>query len=511
MVILPPLAAGIAAFFVSSSQPPLYHASAQILVNRTNVVSAITQITDPSVIDSQRFLATQATIGRAPELAARVAERMPGMSAGRVLAETSVTPSSDRDLLTVAANDRRYATAVRLANTFATQFTEYTKERATGYINEAVQSLQAKLNSLAERGQAGSPLYANLTQTATELETVGKLLAGNTSVLRPAGDAAKIRPRPTRDTGVAVLFGLVLGLALAFLAEALDRRVRTEHELSDTLEYPLLARIPKPARQLQKANELIMLEDPGSVQAETYRKLRTSLEFVNPEGRARTIMITSAVAQEGKSTTIANLAVALARANRRVVLVDLDLRAPYLSRLFHVNGRPGITDVAVKRATLTQAIQPISLAPVQTAGQNGSHTALPSNGSARVGGLLHLLPAGTIPPSADEMLQNQKLLGLLDELATQFDTVLIDAPPLLAFGDAMTLSAKVDAMLAVVRLGRLHRSMLHEFSRQLETCTATILGYVLTGVEHSDSYRYVYDGYIYQARVQERSATKERV
>jgi Mrp family chromosome partitioning ATPase len=124
---------------------------------------------------------------------------------------------------------------------------------------------------------------------------------------------------------------------------------------------------------------------------------------------------------------------------------------------------------------------------------------------------LHLLPAGTIPPSADEMLQNQRLLGLLDELATQFDTVLIDAPPMLAFGDAMTLSAKVDAMLAVVRLGRLHRSMLHEFSRQLETCTATILGYVLTGVEHSDSYRYVYDGYIYQARVQERSATKERV
>ena len=90
-----------------------------------------------------------------------------------------------------------------------------------------------------------------------------------------------------------------------------------------------------------------MLREPAGAHGETFRKLRTSLEFVNPDGAARTIMVTSAVEQEGKSTTIANLAVALARGNRRVALVDLDLRRPYLSRLFHVGGRPGITDVAV--------------------------------------------------------------------------------------------------------------------------------------------------------------------
>jgi non-specific protein-tyrosine kinase len=253
-----------------------------------------------------------------------------------------------------------------------------------------------------------------------------------------------------------------------------------------------------------------MLEAPASAHAETYRKLRTSLQFVNPEESARTIMVTSAVSQEGKSTTIANLAVALARANRRVVLVDLDLRAPILSRLFDVPGRPGITDVAVNRATLTQAIRPIPLAPVVSPRTNGRHPATAQNGATEVDGLLHLLPAGTIPPSADEMLQNPRLLGLLDELATQFDVVLIDAPPLLAFGDAMTLSTKVDAIFAITRLGKLERSILHEFARQLQTLTAKVFGYVITGVEHTDSYRYMYDAYAYEARTRDRE-TKQPV
>ena len=190
---------------------------------------------------------------------------------------------------------------------------------------------------------------------------MGKLLAGNTTVLRPADGAEQTQPRPRRDATLAVLFGLVLGLALAFLAEALDRHVRSEHEVGDALGRPLLARLQKPPRRLRKADELVMLEEPSSIQAEAFRKLRTSLEFVTPDREVRTIMVTSAGAQEGKSTTIANLAVALARANKRVVLVDLDLRAPFISRLFRINGRPGITDVAVERATLAQALRPIAL------------------------------------------------------------------------------------------------------------------------------------------------------
>jgi Mrp family chromosome partitioning ATPase len=211
-------------------------------------------------------------------------------------------------------------------------------------------------------------------------------------------------------------------------------------------------------------------------------------------------MVTSAVEQEGKSTTIANLAVALASSSRRVVVVDLDLRRPYLSRLFHVGGRPGISDVALKRATLAEALRPIGLAKgtEEQASLNGRGEA--SNGRTPSEGLLQLLPAGTIPPSAGDLLQDKRLLDVLDDLANRFDLVLIDAPPLLAFGDTLTLSSHVDAIFAITRLGRVQRPILHEFARQLQSCQAKLLGYVLTGVEHSESYRYMYEAYQYYAR-----------
>jgi tyrosine-protein kinase len=511
IVVIPPVIAAVLAFIVSSTQTPLYRADAQILVDRTSLLSSITQVGDPSLGDPTRFLNTQADIARSPELAARVGAEL-GMSAGRVMKETDVTPSADADVLTVAAEDKSSGTAIRLTNTFARQFTVFTRERSTARIDDALVSLRARLKSLAAHGQVGSPEYDQLAQQQSQLEVLGRLLAGNTIVLQPADNAGKVRPRPKRQALLAGLLGLVLGLALAFLAEALDRHVRSEHELDEALGLPILARIPKPSRKLQKANELVMLEDPGGIHAETYRKLRTSFEFVNPDGAARTIMVTSSVAKEGKSTTVANLAVALARANRKVLLVDLDLRAPFLSRLFHVGSRPGITDVALKRAPLDQALRPIALAPLRS-GVDHLHAAngtSPTNGSSPLEGLLHLLPAGTIPPSADEMLEDPRLIAVLDKVATEFEVVLIDAPPLLAFGDAMILSGHVDAILAVTRLGRVQRPILHEFARQLRACRAKLLGCVLTGVEHSESYRYMYEGYAYDPRLRERAAIEER-
>jgi Mrp family chromosome partitioning ATPase/capsular polysaccharide biosynthesis protein len=511
IVVIPPVIAAVLAFIVSSTQTPLYRADAQILVDRTSLLSSITQVGDPSLGDPTRFLNTQADIARSPELAARVGAEL-GMSSGRVMSETDVTPSADADVLTVAAEDKSSGTAIRLTNTFARQFTVFTRERSTARIDDALVSLRARLKSLGAQGQVGSPEYDQLAQQQSQLEVLGRLLAGNTIVLQPADNAAKVRPRPKRQALLAGLLGLVLGLALAFLAEALDRHVRSEHELDEALGLPILARIPKPSRKLQKANELVMLEDPGGIQAETIRKLRTSFEFVNPDGAARTVMVTSSVAKEGKSTTVANLAVALARANRKVLLVDLDLRAPFLSRLFHVGSRPGITDVALKRAPLEQALRPIALAPLRSSVdhlQAGNGTS-PSNGSSPLEGLLHLLPAGTIPPSADEMLEDPRLIAVLDKVATEFEVVLIDAPPLLAFGDAMILSGHVDAILAVTRLGRVQRPILHEFARQLRACRAKLLGYVVTGVEHSESYRYMYEGYAYDPRLRERAAIEER-
>jgi tyrosine-protein kinase len=510
IVLVPPVAAGVAAFVLSMGQSSLYQANAQVLFKRASVVTAITGV-DPSGGDPNRYLSTQSSIARDPVLAKRISDAsgIPGMTPARVLSESSVTPSTDSDILTITVKDANQAYAARLANTYATQFSEFTKEFATANLDDALASLQARLKSLAAHGQAGSALYAALLQQQGQLATVGRLMAGNASVLQPAQGAAKIQPRPKRNAILGFLFGGVVGVALAFLAEALDRRVRDEHEIDAALGIPLLARIPAPSRALQKANDLVMLREPSGAQAETFRKLRTSIEFVNPDGTARTIVVTSAMEQEGKSTTIANLAVALARGGRRVAVVDLDLRRPYLSRLFHVGGRPGITDVALKHAALSDALRSIGLATgiQEMASLNGQGNS--QNGRTASEGLLQLLPAGTLPPSAGEMLQDPRLLAVLDELATRFDIVLIDAPPLLAFGDTMMLSSHVDAIFAITRLSRVQRPILHEFGRQLANCQAKLLGYVLTGVEHSDSYRYMYEAYQYYARGTPRD--KERV
>jgi Mrp family chromosome partitioning ATPase/capsular polysaccharide biosynthesis protein len=509
VVLLPPVVAALAAFLLSTSQSSLYRASAQVLVNRASIVNAITGV-DPSSGDPNRFLTTQASIARSPELAKRVSEAsgISGMTPRRVLSESSVDPSRDRDIVSISVEDRDRGAAVRLANTYASEFTGYSKERATSYIDETVASLQAKINSLAAHGQRATPQYDTLIQQASQLSTVGTVIAGSFSVLQPAEGAGKVRPRPKRDALIGFLFGGVVGIALAFLAEALDRRVRDEHEIEEALGIPLLARVPSPPKSLQKSDDLIMLREPSSIQAETFRKLRTSMQFVNPDGALRKIMVTSAVEQEGKSTTIGNLAVALTMSGRHVALVDLDLRRPYVSRLFHVGARPGITDVAIKTATLADALRPVTLL-AGTPGRpsmNGSDAA--ANGRPAAG-RLELLPAGTIPPSIGELLQDDRLLEILDDLAEQFDVVLIDAPPLLAFGDTMSLSSHVDAVFAVIRLNRVQRPILHEFSRQFQNCRAKRLGYVLTGVEHSESYRYMYDAYEYYQR--STPSSKERV
>jgi Mrp family chromosome partitioning ATPase len=501
ILLLPPIAAGIAAFALSTRQDPVYEATASVLVSRTSVVSAITNVGDPSAGDPVRFLTTQANIARSPELASRVVDKSAvRITPGGLLSESDVQPSDSADLLYFSVRDGDADRATLLANTYAREFTGYKTELDTRRINEALQVVTDRINILRARGETTSSAYETLVQNQGQLETVGKLLANNTSVLKPASGAAKIRPTPTRDAILGVLLGIVVGLSLGLLAESLDRRVRTEHEVDETLGLPLLARIPRPSRRLRRHNALVMLDDPSNAHAETFRKLRTSVEFVNADVGAKTIMVTSAVDREGKSTTIANLAVALARGGRNVALVDLDLRRSMLDRFFHVNPRPGVTDLAIGRASAKDAMRQIPLISPAAAKHpplNGRRPASRAsfNGRASVQGVLQLFPAGTLPPSAGEFLQDTRLTDALHAIAERFDIVLIDAPPLLAVGDAMTLSTDVDAIVVVTRLGRVQRPMLHELARQLRAVRASVLGYVATGAEHGDSYSYMYETY----------------
>jgi Mrp family chromosome partitioning ATPase len=286
----------------------------------------------------------------------------------------------------------------------------------------------------------------------------------------------------------------MLGIGLAFARDALDTRVRSADDVGDELGIPLLARLPAPRKNLRKTNALVMMADPRGHQSEAFRMLRSNLEFVNLDRGARSILVTSALEKEGKSTTVSNLAVTLARAGKRVVLVDLDLRRPAVRQFFGIDAdHPGVTNVVLGQVALEQALVDV----FHTTGDGGVDymDRLPSNGNGHgsptvdvPSGVLAVLVAGASPPDPGEFVGSPRMARLLADLALRFDFVLIDTPPLLSVGDAMTLSAHVDGMIAVARLELLKRPVLQELARALATCPSLKLGYIVTGAEAEAGY-----------------------
>ena len=505
-VVLPIVLLPAAAVLFSSMQTPLYSASASVLINRENIVNLVTGTT-PGFDDPERIMQTQANLARSPELIARVVQTsgVPQISVGALLAESSVSARPNADVLDFDVKDESSSAAKKLATAYATEYTKFRIEKDTAALNQALERVRLRMNQLRAKGvDAASPQFTPLVSLQSQIETATTLQTSNTSVLQQADSATKVRPRTKRNGILGIFLGAVLGLALAFLAEALDKRVRSQREVDAVVALPLLGRIPKPNRRLQKADQIVMLTEPRSIAAEPVRKLRTNLEFLNLDRNLRTILFTSSIQREGKSTTVANLAVALARAGRRVALVDLDLRRPYLNRFFRLPASPGITDVALGRYELSAALSRVPIPAPEAQGgrgdlRGGPVRSTPTNGNRRMDAFLTLLPAGRMPPDAGEFVGTPRVAQIIQTLSEQFDYVLIDAPPLLAVGDAMTLSATVDAMIVLVRLNAAHRGMLHELARLLDACPAEKLGYVLAGAELGESYGYGYD-YEYETR-----------
>jgi Mrp family chromosome partitioning ATPase len=498
--------AAIAAYSASVTQSPVYKADGEVLFQLSNIPVQLANLGPGLLLSDPNYMTTQADIAGSPELAEKVIAEagVPGVSVGEFLADSSATPQAETNILKLSVSSSSSAKAVRLVNSYADEFTRYRADLYMRPINELLRKYHSQIDSMRARGLSGTTTFAGLVEKRNNLELFGPQLANNSIVLHQAAAASQISPRPRRNAILGGLLGLVLGVGLAFFAEALDKRVRSEQEIEETLGIPLLGRVPRPSRRLLKGNRLVMLAEPTSVHAQTFRRLRTSLEFVNFEQGARTIMVTSALPREGKSTTAANLAVALARAGRRIAIADLDLRRPFLHSFFDTGSDHGFTDVVVNRVKLDRAIRAVALpgsghlAAAQSAnGRPSTARGGPDNGRGGVECVLGVLPAGSIPPAADEFLESERVSTVLESLSDRFDLVLIDAPPLLAVGDVMTLSTKVDAIVVVTRLG-IHRRQLDELARQLQKCRATILGFVLTGASHGDSYSY---GYGYDQRV----------
>lgn len=490
-----------AAIGFSLHQQKLYRASAQVLLSSQNLATELTGTQQTGVsVQPDRVAQTQADVARVPAIAARVLRRVPdtGLTVQRFLSRSGVSTATNADILTFEVMNRDAALARRLVDEYAASYTVYRRSLDTAAIHTALQSVDARIGQLVDAGGRGGALYASLVERQQTLATMQALQTSNAAVVQQAQKVVQVQPKTSRNAILGIFLGIVLGIGLAFLREALDTRVRNAEEIGERLGgLSLLARVPVPSKKLRAKNRLVMLDSPTGVQAEAFRMLRTNLDFATLGRNARTIMVTSAVEQEGKSTTIANLAVALARTGQRVVLVDLDLRRPFLHKFFELDS-PGITQVALGHISLEEALVPVAIADARqrwTANRNGNGNGN-GNGHGAVKGILEVLPSGPIPPDPGEFVGTAVLSEILEELRMRADFVLIDAPPVLHVGDAMALSTKVDGILVVTRMQVVRRHMLNELARQLANAPTPVLGFVVTAADEEESYGYGY-GYGY--------------
>lgn len=286
-----------------------------------------------------------------------------------------------------------------------------------------------------------------------------------------------VSPRPVRTIGLGVLLGLLAGVGAAALRTRLDRTVSGEDDVRGAVGLPVLGAICyDPDARLRP---LVVHGPSHAPRAEAFRVLRTNLRFVDVDTHPRTIVVTSALPGEGKTTTSANLAFTLAQAGARVVLVEGDLRRPTFGEYLGVEAAAGLTSVLIGAAELDDVLQPW-----------GDDGALP--GRSRPGGArFDVLPSGPVPPNPSELLGSRGMHALLTQLAARYDAVLVDASPLLPVTDAAVLAAQCDAVLFVARTRRTHRQQIVTAVDALRAVDARLLGVVLNmvPVKGPDAYR----------------------
>jgi exopolysaccharide transport family protein len=333
-------------------------------------------------------------------------------------------------------------------------------------------------------------LYEGLLEKLKEAGVSAGLRSNNFRIVDVARvPTTPVEPNIPRNLTFAFMLGLTSGVGLAFLLEGLDNTVRTTEQAQMISGLPPLGMIPLGSRSAREgpsakrlviatskeAVELITQVRPQSQMAESYRALRTSLLLSNLGAPPKVIMVTSALPQEGKTTTSINCAVVLAQKGIRVLLIDADLRRPSIHKTLGMGPRSGLSNVLTGSATLETAI---TRSPI-----------LPN---------LDVLPAGTPPPNPAELLASTNMRDVLQELRGQYDHIVVDTPPTLSVTDAVVLSPRADAIVLVIRSGQTTKQALRRSRDILTQVNAKVSGVLLNAVDLSSPDYYYY--YEYQGK-----------
>jgi len=342
---------------------------------------------------------------------------------------------------------------------------------------------ELQLARLEREYEINAHTYGMLMEKYEEVKIVEAGKMANVRIVdRATLPESPVKPKKRLNLALGLLIGLGLGIGAAFLLEYVDTSIRSPTEVEKLVGLPVLGAIPKVKTRAKKdqvskiASHLITHQVPKSPISETFRTIRTNLQFINPDSPLRTILVTSAMPAEGKTTVAANLAIVLAQLGAKTVLVDSDLRKPVIQKLFGVDSNQGLTDVLTGKVGLQSVILPTE---IET---------------------LKVLPSGAVPPNPSELLGSKRMKSVIQRLSEDFDYVVFDSPPTIPVTDAAVLGSEVDGTLLVLELGETERQAFSRAKEMLQNVRASLVGVVLNDVPatHGGYSRYHYYHYYQQ-------------
>jgi tyrosine-protein kinase Etk/Wzc len=354
---------------------------------------------------------------------------------------------------------------------------------------EALPEKVLELARLERQRMVDEQTYIMMTQKLEETKIQAAAQTNTVTIIDKAIEPLKpVKPKKKLNVLLGAILGIGLGVGITFLLEYFDNTIKSHEEL-EQMGFNILASIPKiqmdqyekkietkleklgPIDGKKNEARLITHLDPKSPVSESYRTLRTNLQFSKIDRDLKTILITSSAPKEGKSTTAANLAIAMAQVGRKVVLIDGDLRRPVAHSIFGIDKEEGITNCLMNKL------------PYEELAKN---TFIEN---------LKIITSGILPPNPSELLASEKMENLLKRLKEDFDLVIIDSPPVIAVTDAAILSTKVDGTLLVISSGQTDREALNRAKALLENVETNLLGVLFNNVDiegQYDSYYYYY-------------------
>jgi tyrosine-protein kinase len=447
------------ALIISARTEKQYDATARLLFRNSSLDQVIFGGTlNPTSSDPARDSFTNIALVTSNEVAADVKKKLNSPeSPEQLISQVTVAEEENADIASVTARDPDPVLAARIANAFADSFVEYRRATDRKKIRASEDAIRTRLDQLPRKNGNGE--RRQLLITLQRITSIEALQTGGAEVVDHAvPSSTPATPRPKRDVVLALLFGLVLGIALAFFLDLLDQRLKRPEDFEEALGTRVIAAVPQRAFESRTQAERVAAFEP-------YRILRGAVDFRMLADDLRTLVVTGPSGGEGKTTVAVNLARAFAVAGQRVVLVEADMRKPAFAAHFALpHDAPGLTTVLAGEAAASETLR--------QSGTPGLET-------------LYILPAGPLPSNAPELLESRSMHDLLEELGKFADLVILDAPPVLPVSDARILldHPSIDACLVVVRAFKTSRNEARRANAVLEQHDREPLGLVVCGLK----------------------------